>query len=219
MNDAAWSDKAFNRNEQRQQKRMAVLRAGALLFRKRGFDRTSLEDIASELEVSKRTLYYYVKSKDDILYQCNRLALEFMDEALQQAALKETPPLSRIELLLRHYGRLLDNDFGACLVMLRDDMLAEDYHATLRNGRKKLDYTLRDLIQEGIDDGSLSPCEPKYAAAAIYGALNWIPHWHTDKEKLSYEEITDQILTTFLYGLKSEGSDPCNPMKNKENSS
>jgi AcrR family transcriptional regulator len=203
INDKANSDKAFSRDEQRQQKRMAVLRAGAQLFRERGFDRTSLDDIANELVVSKRTLYYYVESKDDILFQCNRLALEFMDDAVQQTSVIGSPALDRIKVLLRSYASLLANDFGACLVLVRVNLLPVEQCTILREGRKKIDVALRQLIREGIDDGSISPCEPKYATAAIFGALNWIPHWYSDKETQPYEQIVEQLLAVLLDGLRA----------------
>ncbi len=67
---------APDRELQRQAKRDAVLQAGAQLFNERGFHATSLDDIAARLGVSKPTLYYYVKNKDQILIECVRQGLE-----------------------------------------------------------------------------------------------------------------------------------------------
>ena len=60
-----------DRQQQREAKRHAVLQAAAQLFNE-GFHATSLDDIAARLNVSKPTLYYYVKNKDEILLQCVR---------------------------------------------------------------------------------------------------------------------------------------------------
>ena len=97
MSKAGWNEVVMSRDEQRRQKRMAVLRTGARLFNERGFDRTSLDDIAAELNVSKRTLYYYVKNKDDILFECNRVAIEFMEKAMAQSQVKDRPALAMID--------------------------------------------------------------------------------------------------------------------------
>ena len=66
------------REQQREIKRQAVLAAAAQLFNERGFHATSLDDIARRLHVSKPTLYYYVKNKDEILLGCVRQGLEMM---------------------------------------------------------------------------------------------------------------------------------------------
>ncbi|MDJ0947766.1 MAG: TetR/AcrR family transcriptional regulator [Alphaproteobacteria bacterium] len=203
MSGATWNGKVASRDEQRQQKRMAVLTTAAALFNRRGYDRTSLDDIAKELNVSKRTLYYYVESKDDILFQCNRLAIAFMEDAMRASRDKDRPPLDRLAALLRSYMSLLSTEFGACLVLIGDLALTEDSRNTLRRGRKNLDNTVRRLIREGIEDGSIAPCDPKYAAAAIFGAFNWVPYWFGDSEKIGWDKLADHLLKTLLDGLRS----------------
>lgn len=197
-----WSEVTFDQDDLREQKRMAVLRTGARLFNEHGFDRTSLDDIASELNVSKRTLYYYVKNKDDILFECNRLALEFMQETMANSQNNDLPPLDRIAMIMTHYMELLSNDFGACLVLSKDTVLSKESQKLLRDGRRKLDHAVRDLLQKGIEDGSIAPCEPRTAAAALFGAFNWVPHWRLNGNSESYAEIGESFLTIFLNGLR-----------------
>ena len=73
---------ASHREQQREAKRQAVLQAAAQLFNERGFHATSLDDIAARLNVTKPTLYYYVKNKDEILLQCVRQGLDMMLEGI-----------------------------------------------------------------------------------------------------------------------------------------
>jgi len=201
MSGAGWKEQNLSREQQREQKRMAVLKTGAKLFNDRGFDRTTLDDIAEALNVSKRTLYYYVKNKDDILFECNRLAYEFMYDAQEAAKDESIPVLERIEGLLRGYLRNLDTDFGACLVLSKQNLLSEESAAYLKEGRRRLDHSIRDLIQTGIDQGVIPPCEPRYAAATIFGALNWVPHWYRGNEKIDIEELADHMVPMLMAGL------------------
>jgi len=205
MTSVAWSEMDLNRDDPREQKRMAVLSTGARLFNEHGFDRTSLDDIASELNVSKRTLYYYVKNKDDILFECSRLALEFVEEAMADSQNNDLPPLDRIAMIMRSYMDLLSNEFGACLALSKDNVLSEESRKILRNGRRKLDHAVRELIDKGIKDGTIAPCEPKLAAAAIFGAFNWVPHWQTKGNRETYSEIANSFLSIFLDGLRMRG--------------
>lgn len=200
---SGWNGEVLSRDEQRQKKRMAVLKAGARLFNEQGFDRTSLVDIADALNVSKRTLYYYVKNKDDILFQCSRLAIEFMAEEIVKSRRTETPVLQRIESLMRSYMELLSNEFGSCLVLCKDDVLSQESRDTLRQERAVLDHCVRDLIKEGIANGSISPCDPKYATAAIFGAFNWVPYWNKSNSDHPYSQVADQFLEIYIRGLKA----------------
>ena len=192
------------REEARRAKRRAVLEAGARLFVRLGFDRAKLDDIAAELSVSKRTLYYYVASKDDILFQCNVLAYEAMEPALAVCADPAIPPLDRIRTLLRAYARVLADDFGACLVLTQENQLTPESAAVLRDNRRRLDRMLRQLIEAGLADGSIAPCEPKFAAAALFGAFNWLPHWRDPAKHPAVPEIGEAFLALLLDGLAAK---------------
>lgn len=189
------------REEVRRAKRMLVLMTGARMFNERGYDRTKLDDIAAELNVSKRTLYYYIKNKDDILFQCNTMAYEDVLPTIAVCADRTIPPLERIRKLMRAYAEVLSQDYGACLVLTHENVLGRESFAVLREIRRRLDTTLRTLVEEGVADGSIGPCEPKYASAALFGAFNWLPHWRSAKRRPSYAEVGEAFLDVFLKGL------------------
>ena len=77
---------ADKRAQQRELKRNAVLQTAAQLFNERGFHATSLDDIAERLNVSKPTVYYYVESKDQILLECVKIALDLMQAGIDEVA-------------------------------------------------------------------------------------------------------------------------------------
>jgi AcrR family transcriptional regulator len=192
------------RDDLRRAKRMAVLLTGARMFNERGYDRTTLDAIAAELQVSKRTLYYYIRNKDDILFQCNTMAFEFLQPTLEVCADAKLPPLARIRTLMRAYAQVLTEDFGACLVLIHENVLSRESFAVLREIRRRMDMTLRGLIEAGIADGSIAPCEPKYVSAALFGSFNWLPHWRSAARRPSYADVGDAFLDVFLEGLRSK---------------
>lgn len=202
MQQNGWNNTVTSRDEQRRQKRLAVLTTGARLFNKHGFDRTTLDDIAGELNVSKRTLYYYVKSKEEILFQCNQLGIEFFSDILVRCADKKLPVLERIGIFLRGYADLMSDDLGACLILSRNIPMLEPNRSVLREGQRSLDKVLRDLIAEGIDDGKIVPGDPKLTTAAIFGAFNWIPHWNTSERQVPHRDIAEHYIQLFVDGLR-----------------
>lgn len=73
---ASWNKAVPTAAEQRELKKDALLRQAAYAFRTNGYHGTSLADIAESLGISKPTLYYYVKNKQDLLYECHLAASE-----------------------------------------------------------------------------------------------------------------------------------------------
>lgn len=189
------------KEEARNAKRLAVLTTGARMFRARGYDRTSLDDIAAELAVSKRTLYYYIKNKDDILFQCNLICFESLQPALAAAKDPHLPPLERIRIFLRAHVEMLESDLGNCLALTQENVLTPEASRHLRENRRALDHTLRELIRQGQEDGSIRPLEPALVSAAIYGALNWMPFWRSPLQSPGYLDIFDEYIAFFLHGL------------------
>lgn len=206
MSKIAWNETVVSREEQQENKRLAVLQAGARLFNVKGYDRTSLDDIAADLNVSKRTLYYYVKNKEDILFQCNSRALGFMKVVFEDARNTDEPALDRIKVVIRGYAKLLSEDSGACLVLTRDGPLSEENRHVLRDGRRLMNAIMCDLIRTGIEEGSIAPCDPNMASAALFGAINWIPHWRKEEGAASLVDIVDQFIEILFQGLRTRPS-------------
>jgi hypothetical protein len=95
-------------------------------------------------------------------------------------------------------------DFGASLVRfdLRD--LTERNAAVARAAKKRIDATFRRYLADGIADGSVRPCDPKLAAFAIAGALNWIGHWYRRDGALPPDDIADEFTVRLTEGLATE---------------
>src|SRR5205814_1376034 len=68
------------------------------------------------------------------------------------------------------------------------------------------DQGIRRLIREGVHDGSIAPCDPKLAAFALAGALNWIAHWYREDQSLTGAEIAEAFVAIFEGGLRPRGS-------------
>lgn len=190
-----------SRDAQREAKRRAVLQAGARLFNDQGYEQTSLEEIAAALKITKRTIYYYVQSKEDILFGCHQLGLEFLGATMAQSQDETLPVLERITLLIRGYCEWVSSDLGATIAMVREHSLSAERRSILRASKAEVDFQLRALIAAGVAEGSLRACDPKLATAAIFGALNWIPHWNRVEDPVPHAEIAEQYLQLILTGM------------------
>ncbi len=202
MKQTPWDDQVQDREAQRRLKRQAILRTAARAFNESGFHQTSLDDLAKRLKVSKPALYHYVDSKDDILFECNRLALEYMKEALSLAEDSAHTGMEKLRMFLTRYAENATDEFGKCLILSGDQALTKENQKTLQNTRRELETALRSIIKQGIADGSIAPCNDKYAAFALFGAFNWIAHWYQEGGELTPGEIADEMLRIFENGFK-----------------
>lgn len=189
------------REQQRENKRNAVLSTAAQLFNEKGFHATSLDDIAARLHVSKPTLYYYVKNKDEILIECVRRGLEMMHAGLEETRQAGGSAVEQLMACMRIYTRIVTMDFGMCVIRVSDEELPLKSRKEFRRLKSGIDLEFRRLVAQGVAEGSLQPCDPKMAAFVIAGALSWIGRWYQPGGEYSPEDITEQSIRLLLEGL------------------
>ncbi|MGS0897360.1 TetR/AcrR family transcriptional regulator [Burkholderia stagnalis] len=192
---------ATEREQQREAKRNAVLSTAARIFNERGFHATSLDDIAAELHITKPTLYYYFKNKDDILLQCVRKGLEMVLEGIEQSRSSGGKAVDQLVASMSVYAQVVTMDFGMCLIRVGDEELPPDSRTALRQLKASIDLQFRRLVTEGIEEGSLEPCDPKMAAFVIGGALSWIGRWYQSDGEYTPEQIAEHCIATLTGGL------------------
>ncbi len=190
-----------DREQQRKTKRQAVLSAAAQLFNERGFHATSLDDIAARLHVSKPTLYYYVKNKDEILLGCVRQGLDMMLDCIEDSRCAGGKAVDQLLTCMRVYGRIVTMDFGMCLIRVGDEQLPDDSRNELRRLKGEIDHEFRRLVAMGVREGSIAPCDPKMTAFVIAGALSWIGRWYQPGGDYSPDEIVQQCISTLCAGI------------------
>ncbi len=190
-----------SREEQREEKRLAVLRTAARLFNEKGFHATSLDEVAESLHVSKPTVYYYVKSKDEILFECVRLGLEMVVRAADEVAQAGGSARDKLIAVMREYAKIVTMDFGMCLIRVGEDPLPPESRAQLRSLKAKIDLQFRALVQEGVTEGAFAACDPKITAFGIAGALSWIGRWYDPHGPMSADEIAERCIALLMNGL------------------
>jgi AcrR family transcriptional regulator len=186
----------------REVKREAVIRAAAHVFNRKGYHNTSLDDIAALLEVSKPTVYYYVSNKEQLLFECFVAGVEQIRAGFRAAKGLSVPARERLNAVLRHYATAIASEFGWCMVRVEEQDLAPAMSGHIKALKSEIDQGIRRLIREGVQDGSIHPCDPKMTAFALAGSLNWIAHWYRENQPLTAAQIADAFITIFGHGLQ-----------------
>lgn len=199
-----------SREEQREEKRLAVLRTAARMFNEKGFHATSLDEVAEALDISKPTVYYYVKSKDEILFECVRLGLEMVVQAADEVEQAGGSASKKLMAVMRKYAEIVTMDFGMCLIRVGEDPLPPQSRAQLRGLKAKIDRQFRTLVQEGVAEGAFAACDPKITAFGIAGTLSWIARWYDPQGPMSADEIAERCIALLMNGLvnREQGDTP-----------
>jgi AcrR family transcriptional regulator len=193
---------ARSRDEKRRDKREAVLRTAAQLFNEKGYVASTLDEVAERLNVSKPTLYYYVDSKDAILYECVRIGISMLQAAIKNVEAQGGRGIDKLRAAMRQYAEIVTMDFGMCLIRVGEDPLPPESRRKLRRIKAGLDQEFRQLVQLCIEEGSIAPCDPKLAAFALEGALSWIALWYRPDGELAPLEIADRTIELLMTGLQ-----------------
>jgi AcrR family transcriptional regulator len=199
---ARWGYEVQNKEEQSALKRLAILRTAAQLFNERGFYATSLNDLATLLHVTKPSLYYYVKSKDDILLQILHHAMGQIEPAITVAEETGRNGLEKLRIFIGSYVHVLTGDFGKCLVLSGTTPLEKTSREQVAPAFRRIDQAVRQMIAGGIADGSIAPCEPRIAAFCLFGSLHWMTSWFRADGQYTADELAEQIFALFRDGLE-----------------
>ncbi|WP_347336282.1 hypothetical protein [Bradyrhizobium viridifuturi] len=95
----------------------------------------------------------------------------------------------------------MTEDYGKSLVRfdLRD--LSEDNRKIVQTAKRRIDRAFRDYIADGVEDGSVKPCDPKLAAFAIAGSLNWIGHWFQPGGEMTGRAVAEEFAIRLTEGI------------------
>ena len=185
-----------------EERRKRIIREAAALFNKTGYFNTSMDDIAEAVGLRKPTLYYYISSKEQILYlmheelidnlislhqsrlntriSCGQLLQEVLIDILEE--IDEFP--GYVRAFFEHY-RELDGDKKKQIESKRD--------AYFR--------MIVDVIRKGQAQGEFQKSDPTFTALAFFGMCNWTYQWYNPQGRWRPREIALRLWDTFMYGV------------------
>jgi AcrR family transcriptional regulator len=182
--------------------RIDILKSAAKAFRRLGYHGATVEQIAAALHMKKGNLYYYYRNKEEILFACHQYSLDRllqMLEDVQQSGLR--PPQKLRALIVASVHTILDELHGTALI-LELEALSPAHLKTVIVRRDRFDRGIRQLLEEGIADGSFAPHDVKLRSFAMLGAVNWIPRWFDPAGSATSGEIADRFADYLIAGLR-----------------
>ena len=180
-----------------------IYQQAAQVIYKKGFDATSMGDIADAVDLTKGGLYYYIKGKQALLFAIMREALEQLETEVMQPAAEERDAESRLAALVSGHIRLIMRDPYALTILVTEAEGLDAKHRAQLDERKD-DYPrmLRECIEQILARQSPRPnIDPNVAAYSLLGMIHWVVRWHGTESHLSEDEIVEQLTSVALYGI------------------
>lgn len=188
----------------RPDRRGELLDAATRVFHTKGFDAASIQDVADELGILKGSLYHYIDTKEDLLFsiieEVHHATMQQLEDWL---ALEGLTTLQRLRALLTLQVLSYCRDTARIGIFLRDfRALSPQRQQQINTERDRYDRVLRDLIRTGQQEGSIdATIDPKLAAMAVFGMLNWIVTWWDPAGPNTPEQVAQQFTDLVIAGL------------------
>jgi AcrR family transcriptional regulator len=184
-----------------------ILEAAAQVFHEKGYESTSIQDIADSVGILKGSLYYYITSKEDLLYEIIQGVHEEALRNLERTRAVEGNALARLRAFaVIHFTYNAENRVKTAVFFQDFRSLGPERRKTIVDERDVYDNFVRDLIREGQEEGLICPdIDAKLAAITILGMLNWIYHWYRPGGSQTASEIAEAYGDFVVAGLA------CNP--------
>lgn len=182
-------------------RRIEILKSAAAAFRRRGYHGASVDEIASALEMTKGNLYYYFKNKEDILFACHDYSLDLLLALMAEVQAEESSPEAKLRRLVLAFVHLILDELHATALTLDPEALSPPLLKKIIAKRDQFDHGIRDIIQQGIDQGVFTPGDPKLIEFAMMGAINWIPKWFDPEGPQTSNTIGDAFTDYLVGGL------------------
>ncbi len=183
------------------QRRVEILRSAAAAFRRRGYHGASVGEIARDLRMTKGSLYYYFKNKEEILYFCHDYSLDILLDLLARVERETRSPDERLRQLIVSFVHMIIDELQGTALTMDLQALSPRLLRRVIAKRDVFDRGVRRILKEGMDRGLFLPGDPKLLTFAILGAVNWITRWFDPRGPARSEEIAQAFADYLLAGL------------------
>lgn len=185
------------------QKLEFILRTSARIFAEKGYHSTSMRDISRATKVSLAGLYYYCKSKEELLFLIQDNCFGHVLERLEQRLRETTDAVEKLRLVIENHLSFFAANMAEMKVLSHEaESLAGEMHERVSGKKQQYTRLVRRILSETqtqLDERQ--KLDLTASTYALFGMMNWIYNWYDPRGKLSVNELVDNITRLFLNGF------------------
>src|SRR5215475_5125094 len=179
----------------------------AKIFCEKGYDASSMSDIADAVGITKAGIYHHVKSKQDLLFAIMNFAMDRLEVRVITPAQAIADAEQRLRAILRNHALLIIEGSApegySPLTVLNDEMagLTPAHRRKVQQRKRVYLDLMRDTLRQLKDEGKLKDVDATVAAFSLFGMLLWLSRWYRPDGRLTGEEVANEIEKIALGGL------------------
>ncbi|HLL03193.1 MAG TPA: TetR/AcrR family transcriptional regulator [Myxococcaceae bacterium] len=185
-----------------------ILETAARLIRERGYEGTSMQEIAAACQLTKAGLYHHIQNKEQLLFAIMNYGMDLFENQVLERVKDIADPVERLSACMRRNIELVTR--GAC----KEVIIILHEHATLTgeareyiDRRKKLYVRfLESTFAEAVKLGRMRPVDPTIVAFSFLGMVLWVYKWFKPDGRLTEDQIADGMVALFLNGVALPGA-------------
>lgn len=181
-----------------------IIDAAIKLFRKKNYHGTSMQDIADVVGINRGSLYHYINSKEEVLFNIINRTISRFNEELVKIQAEDLPATEKLRKSIYYHVQHLAKYQPEHAIMMEDTkQLPEGYQEKIRSIQKQYEEIFQNIIEEGIQKEEFREMHPKITFA-ILGMMNWIYRWYSVQGELTPDEIAVVFEDLILNGLSKK---------------
>lgn len=190
------------RNRQYGKRLDSILKAAARVMAVDGFEGASVREVAAEAGIGLSGLYYYFKSKDEMLFALQEDTFSSLVDSLEEKLVELKSPEEKLRAVvenhLQFFSRQME-DLKVCSYEI--ESLSGQYYVDILKIRRRYFASVRNVVGENIPASSV--IDPNLATLFLFGSLNWMFMWYDPGRNRDITELSSQLIKIYLEGIKT----------------
>jgi TetR/AcrR family transcriptional regulator, cholesterol catabolism regulator len=180
-----------------------IIAAAAKLFKEKGYHATTIQDVADEVGMLKGSLYYHIKSKEELLYLVTKEPIRELIERQKRLMESDLTPQQKIIEFTRSHLQAFDANYPHMFVFLQEKAsLSEPVQAEVAGIDFRYEALLEAILHQGVDGRQFrQELDLKIMAFSILGMCNWMFKWYYKGGRLTIDEIAHSMAEIVLNGI------------------
>ena len=182
-----------------------ILAAAAKLFAERGFRAVTIDDIGSSLDYTKSVVYYYFKSKNEILWQIFVRIYDSYFEGITAIRARNLPPAEAMAMIIRkHALNVMEKREWTAIYFREESELTEQQRREIAKKKRQYDAMIEEIYEAGMEAGVFRRMPKHIAVSGLLGMCNWLYVWYKEQGAFSAEEIAEYCANLLANGYQAK---------------
>ena len=179
-----------------------VYRVAAEIMCRKGYEATSMNDIAEAAGLTKAGIYHYIRGKEDLLFGIMTYAMDNVEQGIIAPAMEQTDAEQRLYTIVERHTRSVLEGVGAITIVLEEmTSLTPPHRRTITQRKRAYFEFIRHTLEQLASEGKLRDVSPTCAAFSILGMILWISRWYRRDGKITLQQVMNDYLQIAMSGV------------------